>query len=87
MGHGKIRLCRSRTENGMETEKEPGKKTETEQLTILEETRGMWSHKKKSSENEGRGQLCQFAQINTGNYKRESVVTTLSLLFPQKGTF
>lgn len=25
-GHGKIRLYRSRTENGMETEKEPGKK-------------------------------------------------------------
>lgn len=41
MGRGKIRLYRSRTENGMETEKEPGKKTETEQLTILEETRGM----------------------------------------------
>ena len=41
MGHGKIRVYRSRTENGMGTGKEPGKKTETEQLMILEGTRGM----------------------------------------------
>ena len=41
MGHGKIRVYRPRTENGMGTEKEPGKKTETEQLMILEETRVM----------------------------------------------
>lgn len=42
----------SRTENGMGTEKEPGKKTEIGQLMILEETGGVWycrSHKRKSS--------------------------------------
>lgn len=60
MGHGKIRVYRPRTENGMGTEKEPGKKIETEQLMILEETRVMWSHKKKTSKNEGKGHLCQM---------------------------